>query len=132
MNKKPNITSVTYERLVNLGNYENERLSATVDISLDEPPEEVFEYLYRWVNDQLKTERRVAIAQQRLRDLEQQEKELRYKINLLKNQIGILQNQINSLIIQTGTSTEIEDDEDDFEDYNTVHEGDFFNSWLAD
>jgi predicted nucleic acid-binding Zn-ribbon protein len=94
MNKKLNITSVTYERLVNLGNFENERLSATADIEVDQSPEEVFEYLCQWVNEQLKTEKRISRAEQKLQDLADQEKCLQAKIDKIKAQIEFLENQL--------------------------------------
>lgn len=94
MNKKLNITNITYERLVNLGNFENERLSATVEIEVDQSPEEAFEYLCQWVSEQLKAEKRISKAEQKLQQLAEQEKYLQSKIDKIKAQVESLQNQL--------------------------------------
>lgn len=94
MNKKLNITSVTYERLVNLGNFENERLSATVEISVNDSPEEAFEYLCQWVNEQLKSQERINRVEQKIQELSNQEKYLQVRVDKIKAQLESLQNQL--------------------------------------
>lgn len=73
------ITSVSYRRLRNLGNYENEVVEASSDISASETPEEALAALRQWVHGQLgqveqHTVRQRQIAQQeaRLDELDQQ------------------------------------------------------------
>ena len=97
MNKKLNITNVTYERLVNLGNFENERLSATVQIGIEDSPEEAFEYLCQWVNGQLKVEKRIIKAEQKIQELADQEKYLQSKIDKMKSEIEFLEKRLIQL-----------------------------------
>lgn len=48
----PKITSVNYSKLVNLGNYENEKIAAWATVEEDQAPEEVLAGLRTWVDDQ--------------------------------------------------------------------------------
>ena len=50
--RKGKITHVTYERLRNLGNYENERVCATVEV-VGKAPEKALEQAREFVNIQL-------------------------------------------------------------------------------
>jgi hypothetical protein len=48
-----NITTVRYERVRNLGNYESKRLTADVTVSDGQDPTEVAQALIAWVDEQL-------------------------------------------------------------------------------
>lgn len=67
-----NITRVSYGRLVNLGNYENERIEATTEVN-GETAEEALQALRAWVGEQIGTTRR---------DLEERDRaqQLRYQV----------------------------------------------------
>lgn len=47
-----NITSVNYSKLVNLGNYENEKIAAWATVEDGQKPEEVLDGLRSWVDEQ--------------------------------------------------------------------------------
>jgi hypothetical protein len=48
----PKITSVNYSKLVNLGNYENEKIAAWATVEEGQVPEEVLQGLRTWVDEQ--------------------------------------------------------------------------------
>lgn len=47
------ITSLTYRRVRNLGNYQSEALDATADLAPAETPEEALDALRDWVHERL-------------------------------------------------------------------------------
>jgi len=52
-NQKSRITSITYARLKNLGNWENARVEATAVIAEGEKPADIMKRLKQWVKTQL-------------------------------------------------------------------------------
>lgn len=49
-----NITTISYSRLVSLGNYENEKVGATAEVEPGEDPNTVLSDLKAWVATQIK------------------------------------------------------------------------------
>lgn len=47
------ITTITYKRTVNMGNYENKSLEATTQVEEDEDPSEASDLLRSWVINEL-------------------------------------------------------------------------------
>lgn len=67
------ITSVSYSRLVGLGNYENERVGITAEVAPDENADDVLASLRRWVNARV-------TDHESNRELEGRQTELQYAI----------------------------------------------------
>lgn len=53
MNKKLKIKSVTYSKLLNLGNYENERIEITVEVNPNSDGLQELKEAKKWVKNQL-------------------------------------------------------------------------------
>lgn len=53
MKTTPKITQISYSRLNNLGNYENERIEVTASVGEKQSANAVLEYLEGWVSRQL-------------------------------------------------------------------------------
>lgn len=83
-----NIATVTYSRLKNLGNYENERLDATAAVLEGQTPEQVHEQLRTWVHGQLKLT---------MTDLEQEVQQLEGRRYDLKNDCQAIERRLEQL-----------------------------------
>lgn len=75
------ITSVSYSRLVGLGNYENERIGATADVEQDEDWEHVLLALKGRVLGQL-------AAQEESHTLVDRREELKYEVRDLEDRVA--------------------------------------------
>lgn len=70
------ITSVHYEAVRNVGNYENKRMRASANVGATEDAGEVLQKLAQWVEDELD---KVSHTTEEIRDLDRQVRELEYK-----------------------------------------------------
>jgi hypothetical protein len=70
---KLSITSVNYSRLVNLGDYENEKLGASAVVPEGYDPEKIVALLKTWVNN-------LVVGQQQARDLAQEYRENKWEL----------------------------------------------------
>jgi hypothetical protein len=52
------VTSITYGRTFNNGNYETSRIDVTCDVRPDEAPEDIIEELFKVVHEMREQERR--------------------------------------------------------------------------
>ncbi len=77
------ITSVHYQRLINLGDYENERCGAWANVGADETPEDAYAALHDWVDSNLNLER-----------------EAQQDVQLLQNRKRALQNELSQLTVE--------------------------------
>lgn len=64
----PHITSVSYSRLVNLGDYQNEKLGASARVEEGDDPSVVLENLRYWVERDLKLRREAKTALEEIQD----------------------------------------------------------------
>lgn len=78
------ITSVTYGELRNLGNYQNQRLSARAQVGEGETAEEATGRLKAWIQEQLDLDER---NRGETRDLQRRVDDLTYQLERLNRQI---------------------------------------------
>lgn len=72
---------VSYARLVNLGNYENERIELTDDVHPDETPDQAYARVRAWVFEQIKLSDDLAQAQAQLNGIADQVRGTELKLN---------------------------------------------------
>ena len=77
------ITSVHYQKLVNTGNYENERVGAWSNVAEGQDPAEVLAELKLWVNQQLGED--------------QESREIKSAIEALRRRRALIQYQVDQL-----------------------------------
>lgn len=82
------ITQVHYQKLVNLGDFQNERIGAWAHVSDDETPEEALADLTAWVESQGLSRREVkddlASAREQLNDVQYRRDNIKADITRLK------------------------------------------------
>jgi hypothetical protein len=108
MSDQLKITSVIYQRLWNLGNYENEKIGASAQVAEGQEPTEVLNDLKVWVG---KTGREYEDISEKVDQLRRRKRELGWSISGLKRECEIYLNrlkEISALLEQHGVKVDID------------------------
>ncbi len=83
------ITSVHFSKLVNLGNYENEKIAAWANVEANQTPDEALAALTAWVEEQakarVKDQEAVAAAQRLVGELEWKRNQMAAQIKEMRD-----------------------------------------------
>lgn len=88
------ITQVDYQKLVSLGNYENERVGAWCNVAEGENPADALHALTEWVEGQLEANRQIRTS---LAEAESDLYKKRAEIHALERDIAVAQNRWDRL-----------------------------------
>ncbi len=78
------IQTVTYGRLRNLGNYENDRVESTAVVERGETPEQALVKLADWVHE------RLGLSMEDIRQMERHGREVQEEVRLIEEKLGLL------------------------------------------